>query len=123
VTVRIRRAGPKAYVTIKGKPNGPARPEYEYTIPVDKAEELLQTMCRRPLIEKTRHEVRHAGHLWQVDEFAGRNAGLVLAEVELGHPEEAFERPPWVGTEGTLDPRYSNSALVEAPLGRHSSRS
>jgi CYTH domain-containing protein len=117
VSVRIRRAGPEAFVTIKGKAVGPVRPEYEYPIPVDEAEELLETMCRRPLIEKTRHEVQHAGHLWQIDEFGGRNAGLILAEVELGHPEEPFERPSWVGAEVTFDPRYRNSALVDAPMG------
>uniref|UniRef100_UPI0013586F74 CYTH domain-containing protein n=1 Tax=Geminicoccus flavidas TaxID=2506407 RepID=UPI0013586F74 len=118
VTVRIRRAGPQAYVTIKGKAIGPARPEYEYQIPVAEAEELLQTMCRRPLIEKTRHEIQHAEHLWHVDEFGGRNTGLVLAEVELSNPEEEFERPPWLGVEVTLDERYRNSALAEVPMGR-----
>jgi adenylate cyclase len=117
VTVRIRRAGPKAYVTIKGKAIGPARPEYEYEIPVDEAEELLQGLCRRPLIEKIRHEVGHVGHLWHVDEFRGSNTGLVLAEVELHHAEEAFVRPPWVGEEVTFDPRYRNSALAESPMG------
>jgi CYTH domain-containing protein len=117
VTVRIRHAGSKAYVTIKGKASGSARPEYEYTIPVDEAHELLHTMCRQPLIEKTRHDVLHAGHVWHVDEFGGHNAGLVLAEVELDHVEEEFVRPAWVGAEVTLDLRYRNSALAEAPMG------
>jgi adenylate cyclase len=120
VTVRVRRAGAKAYITIKGKAVGPARPEYEYEIPVDEAEELLQGLCRRPLIEKIRHEVGHAGHLWHVDEFQGGHAGLVLAEVELTHPEEAFAQPPWVGEEVTFDPRYRNSALAKALKERRS---
>ena len=117
VTVRIRRAGTKAYITIKGKPVGPARLEFEYEIPVDEAEAMLKELCRRPLIEKTRHEVVHADHLWQVDEFGADNAGLVLAEIELDHPDEPVELPPWVGEEVTLDPRYSNAALSASPMG------
>ena len=116
VTVRIRRAGHKAYITVKGKASGPARPEFEYEIPVEEAETLLKEFCRRPLIEKTRHEVVHAGHLWQVDEFGADNAGLVVAEVELNHPDEPVELPPWVGEEVTLDPRYSNAALAASPM-------
>ena len=116
VTVRIRRAGAKAYITIKGKPVGSARSEFEYEIPVEEAEMMLKELCRRPLIEKTRHEVVHAGHLWEVDEFAADNAGLVTAEVELDHPNEPVELPPWVGKEVTLDPRYSNSALAASPI-------
>jgi CYTH domain-containing protein len=117
VTVRIRRAGPKAYVTIKGETEGRMRPEFEYAIPVDEAEAMLESLCQRPLIEKTRHEVVHAGHLWHVDEFGGDNAGLVLAEVELARPDEPVELPAWVGEEVTSDPRYRNSALVTAPMG------
>jgi adenylate cyclase len=119
VTVRVRRAGPAAYVTIKGQGDdgGRVRPEFEYAIPVEDAERMLAGLCRRPLIEKTRHEVVHAGHLWQVDEFAGENAGLVLAEVELADPAEEVALPPWVGAEVTADPRYRNSALVARPMG------
>jgi adenylate cyclase len=118
VTVRVRRAGPKAYVTIKGQGDGgPVRPEFEYEIPVEEAEQMLASLCRRPLIEKTRHEVAHAGHLWQVDEFGGANAGLVLAEVELDDPAEQVVLPSWVGEEVTSDPRYRNSALVTRPMG------
>lgn len=122
VSVRIRRAGGKAYLTIKGKAIGPARPEYEYEIPLSEAEELLQNLCRRPLIEKTRHDVLYAGHLWHVDEFGGGNAGLVLAEVELDRADETFARPPWLGEEVTYDPRYRNSALAVEPRGRSHTR-
>jgi CYTH domain-containing protein len=115
VTVRIRRAGPRAFITVKGRAVGPARPEYEYPIPVEEAEQLLHDLCQRPLLEKTRHEVRHAGHVWEVDVFGGPNAGLVLAEVELERPEEAFELPPWVGEEVTFDPRYRSSELARSP--------
>lgn len=120
--MRIRRAGTKAYIAIKGKAVGPARPEYEYEIPPGEAEELLQSLCRRPLIEKTRHDVLYAGHLWRVDEFGGDNAGLVLAEVELGRADETFAHPPWLGDEVTLDPRYRNSMLSAEPLGRTHTR-
>jgi adenylate cyclase len=114
-TVRIRRAGERACVTIKGRPRGIVRPEYEYLIPVDDAEELLQ-LCRKPLIEKTRYLVRHDDHLWAVDVFGGINTGLVIAEIELNDPEEQFSRPRWIGPEVTHDPRYRNSALTIAPI-------
>jgi adenylate cyclase len=117
VSVRVRRASDEAFITIKGDAIGPARPEYEYPIPVAEAEELLSRLCRRPLIEKTRHEVLHDGHVWEIDVFGGANAGLVLAEVELSDPHERFALPPWVGAEVTFDPRYRNSALAAAPVG------
>src|SRR5205807_8608321 len=82
-TVRVRRAGPCAFLTIKGEARGAVREEYEYEIPVDHAEEMLGALCQRPLIEKTRHHVVHADRQWQVDEFTADNAGLVLAEIEL----------------------------------------
>ena len=114
-TVRVRRAGNRASVTIKGQRRGIARPEFEYLIPVDDAEQLL-AMCRKPLIEKTRYSVRHNGHKWAVDVFDGDNAGLVLAEIELRDPEERFERPDWLGPEVTHNPRYRNSTLSMAPI-------
>lgn len=117
VTVRVRRAGSKAFLTVKGRGTGLVRPEYEYPIPAEEAEELLQSLCRWPLIEKTRHEVIHAGRVWHVDEFGGRNAGLVLAEVELEHPAADVALPPWIGAEVTADPRYRNSELVRWPMG------
>ena len=117
-TVRVRRAGAAAYLTVKGKGHGLVRPEFEYPIPVEDAEAMLRDLCRRPLIEKTRHEVAHAGHVWHVDVFGGENAGLVLAEVELDRPDERVALPAWVGEEVTADPRYRNSALATLPLGR-----
>jgi CYTH domain-containing protein len=114
-TVRIRRAGDRACVTIKGARQGIVRPEFEYLIPVSDAEQLLQ-MCHRPLIEKTRHQVRHGRHVWAVDVFAGSNAGLVLAEIELADPGESFTRPPWLGREVTYEPRYRNSSLSIMPI-------
>jgi adenylate cyclase len=92
------------------------RPEFEYEIPVEEAEEMFK-LCRRPLIEETRFEVVHDGLLWEIDEFAGENAGLVLAEVELEHPSQPVALPDWIGDEVTADQRYRNSQLVDAPMG------
>ncbi|HUG99586.1 MAG TPA: CYTH domain-containing protein [Gammaproteobacteria bacterium] len=115
-TVRVRAAEDAAWLTIKGATAGCTRAEYEYPIPVAEAHELLDTLCIRPLVEKTRYEVRYGGHLWQVDEFHGANAGLVVAEIELGREDEAFERPPWLGAEVSSDPRYFNVNLVNHPF-------
>ena len=116
-TVRIRRAGPTAYLTIKGPEAGRVRSEFEYEISGEEAEEMPQ-MCRRPLITKVRHAVSHAGKTWSVDVFEGANSGLVLAEIELSHRDEQVQLPTWVGREVTDDPRYRNSALVDRPIGR-----
>jgi adenylate cyclase len=116
VTVRVRRAGPCAFLTIKGSGEGIVRPEFEYEIPVEEAKELFK-LCRQPLIEKTRFEVVHDGLLWEIDEFAGKNTGLVLAEVELEHPSQPVALPEWVGEEVTSDQRYRNSQLIDAPMG------
>ncbi|MFG1451142.1 CYTH domain-containing protein [Xanthobacter sp. V2C-8] len=116
-TVRIRVAGPRAFITVKSKTEGISRAEFEYEIPLPDAEAMLQDLCDGPLIEKTRYSLMHAGKLWTVDVFGAGNAGLVVAEVELTHPEERVALPPWVGEEVTSDPRYRNSALVSAPLG------
>ncbi|WP_371826920.1 CYTH domain-containing protein [Microvirga sp. VF16] len=116
ITVRVRRAAFHAFLTVKGGGSGRIRPEFEYEIPVDEAEELLK-LCRQPLIEKVRHEVWHAGMVWHVDEFAGENAGLVLAEVELSHPDQSVVLPDWIGEEVTSDERYRNSRLADAPQG------
>lgn len=114
-SVRVRRAGPVAFVTIKGD-GQVARPEFEYEIPAEDAESMLESLCHRPLVEKTRHEVWHAGVLWHVDEFGGGNGGLVMAEVELSAVDQALCLPPWIGREVTDDPGYRNSELSRRPL-------
>ena len=76
---------------------------------------MLERVALRPVIDKTRHLIQHAGHLWEVDEFHGDNAPLILAEVELQHVAEAIELPAWIGREVSSDPRYYNSSLSEAP--------
>lgn len=117
-TVRVRIAGERAYLTVKGPAQGASRDEYEYPIPVADAEEILERLCVEGRVEKTRTEVRHAGRLWEVDEFGGENAPLVLAEVELERPDEPVELPPWAGAEVTEDPRYANAALARHPYSR-----
>lgn len=113
--VRVRAAGTKAWLTIKGSARGIVRDEYEYAIPIADADAMLDTLCRRPIIEKVRHRVPFAGHVWEVDVFEGENAGLVIAEVELPSEETVVELPAWVGAEVSDDRRYSNAALVEHP--------
>lgn len=113
-TVRVRIAGEKASLTIKGATTGVSRKEFEYEIPLPDAEELMK-LCVRPLIEKTRTVVEFAGKRWEVDEFHGENAGLVVAEIELTREDEPFERPAWVGCEVSHDPRYSNARLTRQP--------
>lgn len=113
-TVRVRLAGEKAFLTIKGISKGASRAEFEYEIPVVDAEQLLK-LCDGPLIEKVRHVVVYKGLKWEVDEFFGENAGLVVAEVELEREDQPFEKPDWVGQEVTHDPRYFNSSLATNP--------
>lgn len=116
VSVRVRRAGQRAFITIKGGTPGAIRPEFEYEIPLDHAEDMLTGLCHKPLIEKVRHDVVHDGMLWQIDEFADANAGLVLAEIELTHLHQPLALPDWVGEEVTEDPRYRNSWLARNPF-------
>lgn len=115
-TVRIRVVGDAAYLTIKGITQGATRTEFEYPIPVPDAHQMLDELCERPLIEKTRHVVVVGGMVWEVDEFAGANDGLTIAEVELEYEDQAFEIPDWVGAEVTSDPRYFNANLIDRPF-------
>ena len=114
-TVRVRIEGEAATLTIKGKNRGATRGEWEYPIPVQEAAELLDTLCQRPLVEKIRHRIAAGPHTWEVDEFLGANAGLVVAEIELASEEEAFAKPGWIGPEVTHDHRYFNSNLIRHP--------
>jgi len=112
-TVRIRIIGEEAFLTIKGATRGIGRPEFEYEIPVDDAEKLLQ-YCGG-LIEKTRYFIPYSGKVWELDVFAGENEGLVLAEIELPEDSRPVELPPWAGREVTDDRRYYNACLAERP--------
>lgn len=114
-SVRVRVADGRGYLNIKSMTLGMSRHEFEYTIPLDEAEQMLDELCLGPKIEKTRYFVEHGAHTWEVDVFEGDNAGLVVAEVELGAVDEAFERPPWAGREVSDDKRYYNVCLVQHP--------
>lgn len=114
-TVRVRLAGDKAWLTIKGRTFGITRAEFEYHIPPDDARDLLE-MCLPSVIDKTRHRIEFGGHVWEVDVFHGANEGLVIAEVELADENVSPELPPWVGLEVSDDPRYYNANLASRPL-------
>ena len=113
-TVRVRIVEDAAWLTVKGASSGATRAEFEYPIPLADAQALL-ALCDGPLVRKLRRVVVHAGATWEIDEFQGDNAGLVVAEIELRSEDEAFEPPSWLGTEVTHDPRYFNSNLATSP--------
>jgi CYTH domain-containing protein len=112
--VRVRTMEDKAYLTIKGIAIGASRMEFEYEIPLQDADELLE-ICEKPLIEKTRYKVQEGGFVWEVDEFFRENQGLIVAEVELESEDQEFPKPDWVREEVTGDPRYFNSNLIKNP--------
>lgn len=114
-SVRVRIEGDKANLNIKSATLGVRRQEYEYEIPLAEAEEMLDTLCEQPQIEKVRYHVPVGTHTWEVDVFAGDNEGLIVAEVELTDEEESFERPTWVGKEVSDDTRYYNVCLTKHP--------
>ena len=116
-SVRVRIEGETAYLNLKSRERGHTRQEFNYAIPVDEARSLL-ALCVGGLIDKRRHYVNHEGHLWEVDEFFGDNAGLVVAEIELSRIDEAFERPGWLGPEATDAARYYNLALASRPYSQ-----
>jgi CYTH domain-containing protein len=111
-TVRVRTVGDKGFLTIKGKTAGATRAEYEYEIPFEHANEILDNLCIKPLIDKVRYKIRYKGLTWEVDEFFGENRGLILAEVELTDENQVIDLPDWVGEEVTADPRYYNANLA-----------
>jgi len=116
-TVRVRLAGEKAFLTIKGISVGASRAEFEYEIPAADAEQLLK-LSDGPVIEKIRRFIQLESVTWEVDEFLGENAGLVVAEIELQSEDQAFARPEWLGEEVTHDARYFNSSLATKPFPR-----
>ena len=113
--VRVRVAGELGLLTVKGLTVSLSRLEFEYSIPLADAAAMLDELCERPLIEKTRHRETFAGRVWEVDVFHGDNDGLVIAEVEVARAADRIELPPWAGTEVSDDPRYFNSNLVANP--------
>jgi adenylate cyclase len=115
-TVRVRVKGEAAYITIKGTSSGISRSEFEYEIPVADAEAMLAQMAQGPVIDKVRHLIEVEGHTWELDVFAGDNAGLVMAEVELSDADEAFTVPDWAGLDVSDDSRYYNVNLAAHPF-------
>jgi adenylate cyclase len=117
-SVRVRLAGDAGWLSVKAMTPGLSRAEYEAAIPATEADEMLQRLCEGPLIEKWRHIVTCQGSVWEIDEFLGDNAGLVIAEIELESEDVAFAQPPWLGAEVTHDERYYNFRLSQRPF-RH----
>ena len=116
VRVRVRQS--QAFLTVKSKPVGITRSEFEYSIPLEDGNEMLQHLCIKPILEKTRYSVIHANALWEVDEFHGDNKGLLIAEIELSSDAEQIVLPDWIGKEVSTDSRYSNANLVRVPYCR-----
>lgn len=114
-TVRVRIAGDKAFITIKGRSKSISRPEFEYEIPVEDARELLKLAISEP-VEKTRYEIWYQGMLWEVDVFAGKNKGLVMAEIELEAEDQQIAFPEWILQEVSADGRFYNSYLSGHPF-------
>ena len=113
--VRVRSMDQDYFLTIKSSTKGLSRLEFEYAISEEDARDMFQHLCGSNVIEKTRHYIEHKNHLWEVDEFHGKNQGLIVAEIELESEDETFQRPDWVGDEVSHDPRYYNMNLTKAP--------
>lgn len=116
-TIRIRKSGDRAWITVKGKSenHGTTRQEWEYEIPIEDATAMLM-LCEGGLLHKIRYRIPAGRHTFEVDEFMGDNYGLILAEVELSQVNEDFEKPSWLGNEVTGNPAYYNSQLSLKPF-------
>jgi CYTH domain-containing protein len=117
-TVRIRTVEKKGFITIKGITKNIQREEFEYDIPFKEATWMLDVLCKRPLIEKTRYKIIYNDLVWEVDEFWGENKGLIIAEVELKEIDQSISIPDWIGREVTEDPAYYNASLVNHPYSK-----
>ena len=121
-SIRVRIEGDVAFINVKSKTLGARRSEYEFPVPLAEAQSMLDEFCTAR-VEKVRHEVVHAGKRWEIDEFLGENAGLMVAEIELDRIDEPFESPGWLGAEVTAERRYYNVNLVAQPFALWSDRS
>ena len=117
-SIRVRVCGEKAWLNIKSAVVGIARREYEYEIPAADAHEILEDLCVKPLIEKTRFIVAHEGSAWEIDVFEADNSGLVVAEIELESAGDEPTLPAWAGEDVSGDIRYYNQRLVEHPYSQ-----
>lgn len=116
-SIRARVAGEQAWLNLKARRSGMTRLEFEYPIPVADANEILNELAQGPILEKYRHLIPAGEYVWEVDEFLGANAGLIVAEIELPSENAQFERPSWLGNEVTEDERYYNFNLAQKPYG------
>ncbi len=114
-SVRVRTAGTKGFITIKGKPNGFSRVEYEYEIPLEEAQAMMN-LCPLPPVEKYRHKLPDGDLTWEIDVFIGANADLVMAEIELPTEDTPFSHHSWLGEEVSLDSAYCNARLYKKPF-------
>ncbi len=114
-SIRVRISDSNAWLNIKSATPGNHRHEFEYAIPLDEAKEILQLLCKKPIIDKTRHFINIGQHTWEIDEFHGENDGLIIAEIELSELNEQFNKPNWLGAEVTNDLRYYNNSLAKKP--------
>jgi len=117
-SVRVRVEGARAALNVKSATLGIERLEYDYEIPPADAREMLRALCTGALVDKTRYLVHYQGHCFEIDEFHGENEGLVVAELELEHPDADYPAPPWLGPEVSDDPRYYNVNLAARPYSR-----
>jgi CYTH domain-containing protein len=117
-TVRVRIIDQNGSLTIKGITIKGKRSEFEYKIPIEDAQYLLDHLCEKPLLEKKRYFIRYEGFLWEVDEFLGQNSGLIVAEIELDNIKQAIPFPPWIEREVTDDEAYYNANLVRNPFSQ-----
>jgi adenylate cyclase len=113
--VRVRVEGNEAFLTIKGQKEGIIRNEYQYSIPIVDAIEILDNICLKYIIKKTRYSIEYKGNIWVIDVFNAENEGLVVAEIELYNEVQEFELPPWIGQEVTDDLQYYNTVLSDKP--------
>ncbi|WP_337882129.1 CYTH domain-containing protein [Chromobacterium haemolyticum] len=116
-TVRVRVVGDQAWLTLKSNISNVSRHEFEYPVPLADAQTIMGAMCPM-VVDKLRHRIEHDGFIWEVDEFFGDNAGLVLAEIELPDESTPFDKPAWIGEEVTEDGRYTNAYLSKTPYSR-----
>ncbi len=117
-SVRVRIADNKGILTIKGAAKGISRNEWEYSIPLQDAQEMLEEVCEKPIIVKRRYRIQTAECTWEVDQFEAENQGLVIAEVELQHEDQPLDLPSWIGREVTGIPRYYNASLRTYPYSQ-----
>lgn len=115
-SVRVRIQGERAFLNIKSATIDITRQEFEYEIPLVEATEMLDTLCKKPLIDKIRYVLKNENHVWEIDVFSGDNEGLIVAEIELSDKNESFEKPDWLGEEVSDDARYYNVCLVKHPF-------